>query len=83
MLSKTVWIELDALVNEGVDIITVDIAHGDSVMMFEMLEYIKKEIPQVDVIAGNTASPGGVKGLIDNGADAVKVEFQARLNVYN
>lgn len=63
----------DALVNEGVDIITVDIAHGDSVMMFEMLEYIKKKYPQVDVIAGNTASPGGVKGLIDHGADAVKV----------
>ena len=30
------------------------------------------KISTVDVIAGNTATPDGVKGLIDHGADAVK-----------
>jgi IMP dehydrogenase len=63
----------DLLVEAGVDILTIDIAHGDSVMMFETLQYVKKKFPKVDVIAGNTATPEGVRGLIDHGADAVKV----------
>ena len=63
----------DLLVEAGVDILTIDIAHGDSVMMFETLDYVKKKFPKIDVIAGNTATPEGVKGLIDHGADAVKV----------
>jgi IMP dehydrogenase len=56
-----------------VDILTIDIAHGDSVMMFETLEYVKKKYPKIDIIAGNTAMPEGVKGLIEHGADAVKI----------
>lgn len=63
----------DLLADAGVDILTIDIAHGDSIMMFETLEYVKKKYPKIDVIAGNTAMPEGVKGLIDHGADAVKV----------
>lgn len=63
----------DMLADAGVDILTIDIAHGDSVMMFETLEYVKKKYPKIDVIAGNTAMPEGVKGLIEHGADAVKV----------
>jgi IMP dehydrogenase len=63
----------DMLVDAGVDILTIDIAHGDSVMMFETLEYVKKKFPKIDVIAGNTASQEGVRGLIEHGADAVKV----------
>lgn len=61
------------LADAGVDILTIDIAHGDSVMMFETLDYVKKKFPHIDVIAGNTAMPEGVKGLIEHGADAVKV----------
>lgn len=63
----------DMLADAGVDILTIDIAHGDSVMMFETLEYVKKKYPKIDIIAGNTAMPEGVKGLIEHGADAVKV----------
>lgn len=63
----------DLLADAGVDILTIDIAHGDSVMMFETLEYVKKKYPKIDVIAGNTAMPEGVRGLIEHGADAVKV----------
>ncbi|MGE3610076.1 MAG: IMP dehydrogenase [Bacteriovoracaceae bacterium] len=61
------------LVDAGVDILTIDIAHGDSVMMFETLDFVKKNFPKIDVIAGNTATPEGVRGLIEHGADAVKV----------
>lgn len=63
----------DALVDAGVEILTLDIAHGDSVMMLEVLEYLKKTHPHVDVIAGNVAMPDGVRRFIDQGADAVKV----------
>jgi len=63
----------DMLADAGVDILTIDIAHGDSVMMFETLDYVKKKYPKIDVIAGNTAMPEGVRGLIEHGADAVKI----------
>lgn len=63
----------DLLVNAGVQIITLDIAHGDSIMMLETLDYLKKKYPHVDVIAGNVATADGVKRMIERGADAVKV----------
>lgn len=63
----------DALVAAGIEIITLDIAHGDSVMMLETLEYIKKKHSHVEIIAGNVAMPDGVQRFIDAGADAVKV----------
>lgn len=61
------------LADAGVQILTVDIAHGDSVMMLDTLEYVKKTFPHIDVIAGNVATPDGVQRMIDRGADAVKV----------
>ena len=63
----------DLLVDAGVDILTIDIAHGDSVMMLEVLDYVKKKYSHIDVIAGNSAMPDGVRRLIDAGADAVKI----------
>jgi IMP dehydrogenase len=63
----------DHLVDAGVDILTIDIAHGDSIMMYEILDYVKKKYNHIDVIAGNTATPEGVRGMIEHGADAVKV----------
>lgn len=63
----------DLLADAGVDILTIDIAHGDSVMMLEVLEYVKKKYPHIDVIAGNSAMPDGVRRLINAGADAVKI----------
>ncbi len=63
----------DALAEAGAEVLTLDIAHGDSVMMLETLEYIKKTHPHVEVIAGNVAMPDGVERMINAGADAVKV----------
>ncbi len=62
----------DALVDAGVQIITLDIAHGDSIMMMEVLEYMKKTHPHVDIIAGNVATGEATTRLINAGADAVK-----------
>ncbi len=63
----------DRLAEAGVQIITLDIAHGDSIMMLDTLDYLKKKHPKIDVIAGNVATSDGVKRMIDRGADAVKV----------
>jgi IMP dehydrogenase len=63
----------DYLVDCGAQILTIDIAHGDSIMMLETLSYVKRRFPNIDVIAGNVATSGGVKRLIEAGADAVKV----------
>lgn len=63
----------EGLVKAGVQILTIDIAHGDSVMLLDTLEFVKKEFPHIDVIAGNTATADGVRRMIDHGADAVKV----------
>jgi IMP dehydrogenase len=62
-----------ALVEAGVSLLTLDIAHGDSVMMLETLDYVKKHFPHVQVIAGNVATADAVRRLIDHGADSIKV----------
>jgi len=61
------------LIEAGAQILTIDIAHGDSVMMMETLDFVKKNFPHIEVIAGNVATPEATRRLIDHGADAVKV----------
>lgn len=62
-----------ALVESGVDVLTIDIAHGHSVSMLEVLAWLKREFTQVQIIAGNVATPAGTRDLIEAGADAIKV----------
>ncbi len=62
-----------ALVDAGVDVLVVDVAHGHSDRVLNVVRELKKELGQVDVIAGNVATPEGTKDLIDAGADAIKV----------
>lgn len=62
-----------ALVDAGVNVITIDIAHGHSVQMMETMKWLKDHYPQVDLIAGNMATPDAAHDLISAGADAIKV----------
>ncbi|MGZ3768882.1 MAG: guanosine monophosphate reductase [Bdellovibrio sp.] len=62
-----------ALIEAGVNIITIDIAHGHSVQMMETMKWLKDQHPQVDIIAGNLATPDAARDLIEAGADAIKV----------
>ena len=66
-------VRAEKLAEAGVQIITLDIAHGDSVMMMETLKFVKDQFPNIDVIAGNVATPDAVRRLAEAGADAVKV----------
>lgn len=62
-----------ALVKEGCNLITLDIAHGHSVQMVETLKWVKDTFADIQVIAGNMATPDAAEDLIDAGADAIKV----------
>lgn len=62
-----------ALVDAGVNIITIDIAHGHSVQMMETMKWLKDTFSGVEIIAGNMATPEAVQDLIEAGADAIKV----------
>ncbi|QPS71677.1 GMP reductase [Lactococcus garvieae] len=55
------------------DYITIDIAHGHANSVIEMLQLIKRLMPQVFVIAGNVGTPEAVRELENAGADATKV----------
>lgn len=64
---------VDALLNAGVDIITLDSAHGHSKGVIDAVKLVKKSFKKLPVIAGNIATSAGAKALADAGADAVKV----------
>ncbi|MFD2656520.1 GMP reductase [Gracilibacillus thailandensis] len=55
------------------DYITIDIAHGHSDAVIEMIQHIKKHLPDSFVIAGNVGTPEAVRELENAGADATKV----------
>lgn len=64
---------IEALVKAGVDVISVDTAHGHSRGVLDAVQNIKATYPKLQVIAGNVATGEGAKALADAGADAVKV----------
>ncbi|GAF17762.1 LOW QUALITY PROTEIN: GMP reductase [Bacillus sp. JCM 19046] len=68
-----VFIEQLAAENTVPEYITIDIAHGHSNAVIDMIEHIKKHIPASFVIAGNVGTPEAVRELENAGADATKV----------
>ncbi len=64
---------IKALVDAGVDVISVDTAHGHSKGVLDTVRNIKTQFPNLEVIAGNVATAEGARALADAGADAVKV----------
>lgn len=64
---------ISALVATGVDVISIDTAHGHSKGVIESLKSVKKEFPDLDIIVGNIATYDAAMALADAGADAVKV----------
>ncbi len=62
-----------ALVKAGVDVITIDTAHGHSKGVIDKLKEVKAKYPELQVIVGNVATAEGARDLANAGADAVKV----------
>jgi IMP dehydrogenase len=61
------------LVEAGVDVLVLDIAHGHADHAIDAIRRLKQRFPHVDVIAGNVATATGALDLVEAGADAVKV----------
>lgn len=64
---------VDALVASGVDIITIDSAHGHSENVINAVKKIRAKYPTLNLVAGNIVTKEAAKELIDAGVDTVKV----------
>ena len=64
---------IEALKNAGVDVISIDTAHGHSKGVITAARRVKKVYPELEMIVGNIATGEAAKALAKAGADAVKV----------
>lgn len=64
---------VEALVNTGVDILTVDTAHGHSEGVVQTVRKVRAAFPELNLMAGNIATKAAAKALDEAGADVVKV----------
>lgn len=64
---------LELLINEDVDIVCIDTAHGHSKGVINAIRRIKTAWPNLPVIAGNVVTAEGTEALIQAGADVIKV----------
>lgn len=62
-----------ALVNAGVDLLSIDTAHGHSEGVLKAVATLKKAFPTLTIMAGNIATAEACEALIEAGADIVKV----------
>jgi len=64
---------ISALVKAGVDLVSIDTAHGHSKGVIDTARRIKKAFPDLETVVGNVATAEAAKALADAGADAIKV----------
>src|SRR5690606_2327908 len=67
----------EALVAAHVDAIVVDTAHGHSQGVLDMVRRLRRQFPDIDIVAGNVATAEATEALIELGVDAVKVGIGA------
>src|SRR4030095_1363746 len=67
----------EALVAAHVDVLVLDTAHGHSQGVLDMVKRIRRQYPDIDLVAGNVATAEATHALIGLGVDAVKVGIGA------
>ncbi|MEC0206062.1 IMP dehydrogenase [Paenibacillus lautus] len=72
-ISKDTFERAEALVKAGVDVITVDSAHGHHINIIDSVRKLREVYPDLTIIAGNVATGEGTRELIEAGASVVKV----------
>ena len=63
----------DALLQAGVDAVSIDTAHGHSKGVIDTIRALRSTFPDLIITAGNVVTEEGVEALVNAGADAVKV----------
>jgi IMP dehydrogenase len=66
-----------ALVQAHADVLVIDTAHGHSQGVLNMIARLRELHPDVQLVAGNVATAGATRALIERGVDAVKVGIGA------
>jgi IMP dehydrogenase len=61
------------LIKAGVDVITIDTAHGHSQGVINAIQCIRSGWRDLPIVAGNVVTAEGATALIDAGADAIKI----------
>ena len=64
---------VSALVENGVDAVVIDTAHGHSENVVRTLKAVKEKFPELDVVVGNIATAEAARFLVEAGADGIKV----------
>ena len=64
---------VEALINAGVDVITVDSAHGHSGNVIDTVRKIRDRFPDIDLVAGNIVTARAAEELAKAGVNTVKV----------
>ena len=62
-----------ALLAAGCDVLVVDSAHGHSKGVLDTVAALREAFPEAQIVAGNVATEGGARALVERGVDAVKV----------
>lgn len=61
------------LIDNGVNIICIDVANGHSKVCIDAIKHIRKTYPNITLVAGNVATGEGAARLVDAGADSIRV----------
>ena len=72
-VTKDTLERVKALVENGVDAVVIDTAHGHSANVVRTLKAVKEAFPTIDVVVGNIATAEAAEFLVEAGADGIKV----------